>query len=52
MHSPNDNNPPEQDTPESLLDEKTDAAFVILKGLNQLQEKAEQLEFDFLTYLL
>ena len=52
MKSPGDDNSVQQNNHERSPDERVEAALLLLKGLNPLQEKSDEEGFDFLSYLL
>ena len=52
MKNPDDNNPKKQSIHQNSIDETTESALSLLKGLNPLQAKADEDGFGFLAYLL
>ena len=52
MQNPSDDGPVKQSIHQRSMEEKTEAAMVLLRSLNSLQEKADEDGFGFLSYLL
>lgn len=52
MQNPDDSNSEKQSIHQHSMDETTESALSLLKGLNPLQAKADEDGFGFLSYLL
>ena len=52
MQKPSDDGPVKPNIQARSMDERTDAAVMLLKGLNPLQVQADKDGFSFLSYLL
>ena len=52
MQKPSDDGPVKPNIQARSMDERADAAVMLLKGLNPLQVQADQDGFSFLSYLL